>query len=775
MRDLLIVNDFPPIIGGQAAYYYNLCRAINAKDFFILAPKIKGANSFDKLNTFNIIRKPYLINIPILEKLVKIIYPLFCSWKIIKKYNIEVVHCGHVLSTGIIGLVYKKLFLKPYIVYTHSADILEYQRNIILKFLLKKILCNASLVVANSKFTQQKVLNLNIPKRNTVLLYPRIDYKELSTLPNLESLYEKYPIRDKKILLSVNRLVERKGNDTVLKSLSNIIKRIPNIIYFIIGTGPYELKLQDLIKEYNLEKHVFIIKDASNELIKQFYYACDIFLMISREIKKRGDVEGFGIVFLEANAAGKPVIGGDSGGIRDAIVNNKTGLLVDPLDVKEIENAILRLLQDPNYANLLGVTGRDRVARQFDWRNGVKDLSIVRDVLVQSKKDKIKVVHIITRLDIGGSTTNTLETCARLDKDKYYVCLITGKTDNPSEDLAEWSWCNKISITVVSCLKRDIAILNDFLAFFRLLKLLKEFKPDIVHTHSSKAGLLGRWAAKFTGARSIIHTPHGHIFYGYFSPFITKIFIALEKLTSKITDKIITLTELGKTEHVKLKIANADKFICIPSGVDISKFKDIGFNSLPNDILAKVKDNFVFGTVARLETIKGQKFLIDAFAYIVDRFPKTVLLLVGEGPDREFLEKKVKVLGISDKVIFAGYHKNVAPFMNNIDVFVLPSLNEGMGRVIIEAMSSGCPVIATKTGGIPELINEGVDGLLVPIKDSEALAKAMLLLRKDPSKIWSMKQAVKNKSQNIFSLNHMVKSIDSLYQNVLKVKGGGEL
>ena len=381
---------------------------------------------------------------------------------------------------------------------------------------------------------------------------------------------------------------------------------------------------------------------------------------------------------------------------------------------------------------------------------------------------KIKVLHIITRLDVGGSSTNTIETVARLDWNQFDPVLISGLTVDPDGMIESGLKARKIKYHFLNNLVRNINPWKDFLVFFQLCRIIHREKCDIVHTHSSKAGIVGRWAAKCAGVPVIIHTPHGHVFYGYFNQIVTRIFIVIERLTALVTNRIITLTERGRQEHVAFGIASKDKFIAIPSGIDIdTKRMDEQSRAVLRKNL-KIPDNqFIFGTIARLDPIKGIIFLIEAAAIVKKEHHNVCLIVVGDGSQKELLKKKSEDLGLSDCVFFTGHQNETKPFIEIMDVFVLPSINEGMGRVILDAMVHAKPVVASEVGGIPDVVDDCKTGLLVAPKDSQALARAMISMIRDPQGAKNMGLKGFKKVTNQYSLNQMVARIAALYMELL--------
>ncbi|MBL8012788.1 MAG: glycosyltransferase family 4 protein [Candidatus Omnitrophica bacterium] len=383
--------------------------------------------------------------------------------------------------------------------------------------------------------------------------------------------------------------------------------------------------------------------------------------------------------------------------------------------------------------------------------------------------NRIKVAHIITRLDPGGSSTNTIETVARLNKERYDCTLIYGRTRDPDLEIQNALKERGIRFLLIDSLQRSVNPLQDFTSFIKLLFHIKKAGYQIVHTHTSKAGLLGRWAAKWAGVKCIVHTPHGHVFYGYFNAFWTRIFIALERWAARFTDKIITLTELGKKEHVQFKIAGAEKFLPIYSGIDVKVLETHHCDvMLKRRALNLPGHHLVFGTVARLEPIKGISFLVQAMSQVVRQVPNSRLLIVGDGAERPKIEGQIRALGLENHVILAGFRHDVPELLQVMDVFVLPSLNEGMGRVILEAMAFEKPVIASRTGGIPEIVCNGKTGLLTIAGDSRSLSDAMLKLAFDDKLRKEFGREGRKFLKDVFAMDKMVEKIDLLYMNLLK-------
>ncbi|HDD64963.1 MAG TPA: glycosyltransferase family 1 protein [Firmicutes bacterium] len=378
----------------------------------------------------------------------------------------------------------------------------------------------------------------------------------------------------------------------------------------------------------------------------------------------------------------------------------------------------------------------------------------------------IKVAHIITRMCQGGAQENTYLTVKYLMKKNFHVDLITGRLSKGEKEIR--FPLDDINVIHIDELVREINPLKDLIAFLKIYRILKNGKYDIVHTHTSKAGVLGRIAAKFAKVPVIIHTPHGHVFYGYFPKFLTKIIIFVERILAKFTDAIITLSEKSKQEHLQNGIGKESQYVKIISGIEVEKYVKENFENINFRRRLNIGENkFIIGCASRLVSVKGINYLIESMRFLDDKF---VLLIAGEGEERDFLEKLVKEYGLEKKVYFLGMLDDLREFLANIDVFVLPSLNEGMGRVLVEAGLMEKPCVATRVGGIPEVVIDGKTGFLVSPGSGQEIAERLKYFEKNPHMMKVMGRNAKIYVKDRFSAKIMCEKIESLYRDILKRK-----
>jgi len=397
-------------------------------------------------------------------------------------------------------------------------------------------------------------------------------------------------------------------------------------------------------------------------------------------------------------------------------------------------------------------------------------------------KRRIKIVHIITRMDRGGSAQNTLLTCAALSG-SYEQVLVHGLSLESRMTELERRSVEKcvheakksgVRIIPLSSLVRRIDPLRDLIALFYLWRFMIRERPGLVHTHSSKAGILGRLAARLAGVPAVVHTPHGHVFYGHFGSLASKIYLLVERIMACITDRLIALTHGERDDYLALSVGDPKKIFTIHSGVDIDHYLHAKVNIQgKRKSLGLKPEGLVVGTVGWLLPIKGPMYLLKAMAEVWKEYPETSLVFVGKGDLEGELTQEASCMGASEKVWFLGWRDDINEILPVLDIFVLPSLNEGMGRVLVEAMAAGRPIVASNAGGIPDLIYQGENGLLVPPADPKALARELVFLISNPGKRREMGDKGREMAVR-FGTDSMVQKIDQLYLDVLAEKAHSE-
>lgn len=384
-------------------------------------------------------------------------------------------------------------------------------------------------------------------------------------------------------------------------------------------------------------------------------------------------------------------------------------------------------------------------------------------------KSKIKVLHVITRLITGGADENTMLTVEGLDKSVYDVYLAIGCEFE--ERIVKRAEKAGVKTEVMKSLKREINPFNDFLACCKLYFYIKRNKFDLVHTHESKAGIIGRISAWLTRTPIIVHTVHGFGFNDQQPRILKKSLILLERIVAKLTDKFIAVSKLNIEKAVKNKIGHPEQFVTIHSGIKLNKFLSVKVDiNGTKEKMGIGEDENVIGMIARLADGKGHQYFLEAASEVIKKFPKTRFLIVGDGVLREGIENMISEMNLNGNVILYGFSKNIPEIVVVLDVSVLPSLWEGLPRVIPEAMAAAKPIIATAIDGIPEAVIDGKTGILVPKRDSKSLAEAMISLLRDREKAKRMGEAGREFVIREFNADEMVKDITKVYEEQIAKK-----
>ncbi|MDH4079564.1 MAG: glycosyltransferase family 4 protein [Nitrospira sp.] len=387
-----------------------------------------------------------------------------------------------------------------------------------------------------------------------------------------------------------------------------------------------------------------------------------------------------------------------------------------------------------------------------------------------------KVVHIITRLDQGGSAQNTMLTVLGHDRAHFEPVIITGEASScdtqggypATIDNLRLLEKESIPYYIVRSLVRHINPTSDLRALWHLVRLLRQERPHIVHTHTSKAGVLGRLAAWITGVPVVIHTPHGHVFYGHFSAWPSWIFLQIERALAGITDWFIGLTPAETREHLERGVGQADRFAVVPSGIDRDRFRKARANGkIIPDWFGCPSTARIIGSVGWLTEIKGHRFLVDALARLNNEQQNLHLVIIGTGDQHDALLRRAEQAGIIHAIHLLGHREDIDVCLAGFDCFVLPSLNEGMGRALVEAMAAGLPVIASRVGGIPALIEDGKNGILVPAGDSSALSNAIRKVLDDAAWAVELGTHARDSIDASYGIPAMVRSIESAYRKAL--------
>lgn len=386
----------------------------------------------------------------------------------------------------------------------------------------------------------------------------------------------------------------------------------------------------------------------------------------------------------------------------------------------------------------------------------------------------MKIAHIITRMIVGGAQENTLLNCEDLIRDYGDdVLLLTGPTEGPEGTLMERVQKN-VPTVVLPRLIRSISPWHDFRAYREIRQALKKFQPDVVHTHSAKAGILGRFAA-WNGRRrpAVVHTVHGAPFYPYQNVVVREFYKFCERRAAGYCDAIVSVADAMTDLMTGARIARSEKFTTIYSGMEVEPF----LNSAPLRRETRAELGFsdgerVVGKIARLFSLKGHEFVIEAASSILSRSPNVRFLFVGDGILSEKHRSEIVRRGLEKHFVFTGLvpPSRIPAMISAMDVVVHTSLREGLARVLPQALLCGKPVVSYDVDGAREVVLNGETGFLLPPKSVTELADAVVRLANDPELRDRMGEEGRRRCSQVFDHRFMSARIRELYERILSMK-----
>lgn len=401
------------------------------------------------------------------------------------------------------------------------------------------------------------------------------------------------------------------------------------------------------------------------------------------------------------------------------------------------------------------------------------------------ERPKIKVIRIIARLNIGGPAIHTVLLSDGLDKDKFQSILVSGRIDSNEGDMSYYARSKNVYPVIIPQLQREINPLKDFIALVKIYLLIKKEKPDIIHTHTAKAGALGRTAGVLYNLLHrqnkciLVHTFHGTVLERYFGRFKSYFFIIIERTLAYFSNIIIVVSVAVREELVNLKIGRPQKINVIPLGLELEGLLNILPASHNNSVCR-------FGIVGRLAPVKNHRLFLAAIKIFLSEYPqlasKCSFTIIGDGQLRYSLENEAYSLGIKQVVQFYGWNLEAVDIYSSLDVVVLTSLKEGTPVSLIEAMAAARAVIATDVGGVRDIFNKNIpddladtgktkiydNGILCRSSDAEGLAQAFSLLTNNSSLREEMGKRGRAFARNRFSKERLIKDVEMLYNNCLK-------
>jgi len=385
----------------------------------------------------------------------------------------------------------------------------------------------------------------------------------------------------------------------------------------------------------------------------------------------------------------------------------------------------------------------------------------------------VKVLRVIARLNMGGPALHVAYLSAGLRERGYETTLVAGTLARGEDSMAFVADELGVRVERVPELSREISPLRDARAALRLACLIRRERPQILHTHTAKAGAVGRLAAMLAGdARPpiVVHTFHGHVLRGYFDPVRSAGFRLLERALAKGSTALIAVSPQVRDDLVALGVAPKEKFVVIRLGIELEEriAAAPGARAETRRLLGVPQDAFVVGWIGRMTGVKNTDDVLAALRLLHDRGVDAYLCMVGDGPDRDRVERRAHDLGVVRRCLFLGYQEEVAPYYAAFDGMILPSVNEGTPVSAIEALAAARPVVATRVGGVPDVVEDGVDGFLVDPGATDQLADRLEQLARDPELRARMGEHGRRRVPARYAVERLVDDMDRLYRSLLE-------
>jgi glycosyltransferase involved in cell wall biosynthesis len=543
---------------------------------------------------------------------------------------------------------------------------------------------------------------------------------------------------DEFVWLAAARLVLQKDFPNLLHAFSPL--RGGKWKLLIAGDGPLRPQLEQLGQELGLSTQVQFLgvrRDISN-----LHNAADAFVLSS-------EMEGLPLSVLEAAASGLPSVVTDVGGTREAVLDGTTGFVVPPRDSSALSSALTRLMTlSPADLRRFATSARAHCLSRFEINSVVDRWEELYQRNARSSSTAAKIVYVITRADRGGAQIHVQDLLANAPFECQPV-LVTGEPGY----LCDWARERQIPTIIISSLRQPMSPLQDLRALVKLVGFFRSESPALVHAHTSKAGLLCRFAGVLTRT-PVVFTAHTWSFADGISRLQQAIALPLERMAARWSGKVIAVSQANADAAFSRAVVKRSKLVTIWNGMPDSPFR-----ATPG-----MNQDLTVSMVARFAPQKDQATLVKAFRQLSLK-ASWRLLLVGDGPTRHDIEKLVASLGLSDNILFLGDRSDVMQILATCDLFVLSTHWEGLPLSILEAMRAGLPVIATNVGGCAEAVTPGVTGLLTERGDQAGLARGIETLLSSRELLRSMGAAGRARFQKDFRIENMLAKTWEVYQS----------
>lgn len=556
-------------------------------------------------------------------------------------------------------------------------------------------------------------------------------------------------------LLAIGRLHAQKRLDIYVKAASELERRFPGRFSFrVVGEGQELPALEELATSLGIRDRIDFRPPVAD--VARALDDADLVLMVS-------DYEGLPLTILEMLARGRIPLIRRVPGTDEALPAALERCYVDSSSPVDVAEKVLEICDEPDYFIELAREGLRWVAERSDYASVTG--RIYEGLLpADAAPPRKRVLHLITRLIVGGAQENTIASVERVNPDAYDSQLWIGPQTGSEGSLLADARSRGIVVRVLPNLVREINPRRDVLVLVQLVRMLRRERFDIVHTHSSKAGILGRIAARIAGVPHIVHTVHGWGFHDRMNPLLKNTYAALERMLQPWTRPLVSVS--NKTTSVGLDegIGRPDAYRLIRSGIPLTRFfPDNERGAEIRGRLGLEPDDIVIGSVGRLSPQKNPHDFVRVAELLSTGRERLKFVYVGDGPMRTQIEQTLASKGLSDRVLLLGIRDDVPDLLRAMDVFILTSLWEGLPRVVLQSLATGVPVVAYDTAGIEEAVLEGKNGHLVAPGDVEGMLERLAPIVDDPDIRRRLSAAASDEFDASFAEDAMIRDLEDLY------------
>lgn len=735
--------------------------------------------------------------------------------KIIREFKPDIVHT-HAAKAGALGRIAAWRQGVPVIIHTFHGHVFHsYFNSATTRFFIgtERILARISTGIIAISETQKRDLSeiyrICPPEKiKTIPLGFDLGGFDVNREENRYSFRSAYGIDDRTVAVGIiGRLVPVKNHTLFLRAWQRLTATHGRKIHaFIIGDGEDREKLEGLCRELKL---IFNTTESNHEGanltftswiydIKKALHGLDIVALSSNN-------EGTPVSLIEAQAAGKAIISTDAGGLQDTVIPGETALIVPPGDMDAFQRGLERLITDHNLRSKMSAGGPDFAKSRFHVTSLVNNMrnyyhqqlekhaGSVRSITAADRKNTPadnmffpggkavpRVLQVANRLNVGGITYNVASIAARI-RPQFDTRIVAGMKE-PTEESSEYMLRDLgLDPVFIPDMKREINIFNDRKAYEHLMEIIREYRPDIVHTHAAKAGLIGRMAAKNSKVPVIVHTFHGHVFHSYFGPLKTRLILEMERYLGNLSSAIIAISQRQMRELTSIyKVAPASKIRIIELGYNLDPFRTgmVHKREAFRMTYGIGPKTVAVGIIGRIVKIKNIKLFIDAWASVWHQSAVDMIgMIIGDGNERPEMEEYCSRLGIpwsspekpnpNARIIFTSWIFEADRAMAGLDVIALTSLNEGTPASLIEAQAAGVPVVTTDVGGVRDTVIPGRSAFVVASGNTEAFSKALRRLVNDEPLRKRMSENGPDFVNSRFNYHRLTTDMINLYNQLL--------